>query len=108
MSYYKFFEAKTNLSVVELLIKSYEMYLEEVSRHRNHDKENPVLSITRAWIMLRMIKANHPLIVLTTCKICGGGFISRSEEKRNFYENYVCGFCNKPIRAGKTEKHAFV
>ncbi len=108
MAYYKFFESTTTLSKVELLIKSYEMYLEEVSRHRNYDEEQPVLSITRAWMMLRMINVNHPLLVLTRCKNCIGNFVTRSNEGDKFYENYVCGFCNKPIRAGKTEKYSFV
>lgn len=107
MSYYRFFEINSTLSGIELLIKSYEMYLEEISRHRNYDKENPVLSITRAWIMLKMVNVKHPLLKLTTCKSCGGGFVTGCEESTMYYKNYHCGFCNKPARAGKTERNGY-
>ncbi len=107
MAYYRFFDVNASLSDVELLIKSYEMYLEEVSRHRNYDKENPVLSITRAWTMLKMINANKPLLILTTCRSCGGNFVTGTEESKGYYKEYLCGFCHKPARAGKSGRDNF-
>lgn len=99
MRYYSFFEANTNLKGIELLIKAYEMYVEEVSRHRNYDKDRPVLSITRAWMMLRKIKAVHPSLQMTPCRSCGGFFVTSIGTL-----HYVCGLCEPPARAGKTNR----
>lgn len=101
MAYYQFFKRNAEITSLELLIKSYEMYLEEVSRHRNHDKKKPMLSITRAWTMLRMMNNGHPMLKMTECVNCGGLFVVRTDESLGYYKNFKCGFCHMPARAGK-------
>jgi flagellar transcriptional activator FlhC len=99
MSYYQFLKVHSKLSPLGLLIRAYELYSEEVSRHRNYDKDNVVFSITRAWIMLRHIQAiPHPLLQMTECINCKGEFVTSVG-----MTNYVCGFCDRPARAGKTD-----
>ena len=99
MKYYSFLEVNTRLTPIELLIKSYEMYIEEVSRHRNYDKDKPVLSITRAWMMLRKIKAVHPSLQTTPCRSCNGSFVTSIGT-----HHHVCGLCKPPARAGKRNR----
>ncbi len=103
MGYYQIFSKYTELSPLELLIKSYEMYLEEVSRHCNYDKNHPFFSITRAWMMLKMMKYNHPMLRMTRCNECQGNFVTRADDSLGFHKNFVCGLCNMPARAGKTK-----
>lgn len=102
MSYYQFFKVQTTMSPVELLIKSYEAYLKEVSRHANYDEKKPILSITRAWSLLRLMGPMR-MLKMTPCTSCGGNFVTRTDESRGFYKVFKCGFCKKPARAGITK-----
>lgn len=100
MRYHDFFEKHSGESSIEVLIKAYEMYLSEVSRHRNYKKSDPVLSITRAWTMVRFMNAG--MLTMTPCTICTGHYVTRADKLQNFYKSFVCGFCNMPPRAAKT------
>jgi flagellar transcriptional activator FlhC len=93
---YQFLEANSPMSGVELLITSYRLYLEQIDA----DECEPVLSITRAWFLVRFIKAG--LLQLNTCQDCGGHFVVHSYE---LYSKYICGVCHPPSRAGKTNKY---
>lgn len=95
MDIYQFMTANTRLSGVEALIKSYRLYLEQISV----SGDEPVLSITRAWFLVRFFDAN--MLQLTGCKECGGKFVVHTNE---LYADYVCGICRPPSRAGKTKK----
>jgi flagellar transcriptional activator FlhC len=101
MGYYQILRKHTKLSPLELLIKSYEMYLEEVSRYSNYDEKNPVFSITRAWMMLRMMRNGHPMLRMTTCNRCKGNFVTITDKSPVFHRDFVCGLSNPPARAGK-------
>jgi flagellar transcriptional activator FlhC len=85
------------VSGVEALIKSYRLYLEQTSP----GDDEPVLSITRAWFMLRFFDAK--MLQLTPCTECGGHFVVHTDE---LCEDYICGICRPPSRAGKTRKAA--
>lgn len=82
---------------VVALIKSYCLYKEQIGTMEGE----PVLSITRAWFMLRFFDAK--LLQLTDCKECGGSFVVHADE---LCGNYNCGICRPPSRAGKTKKAA--
>ena len=99
MDIYQFLIANTNVSGVEALIKSYRLYLEQVEVSQGE----PVLSITRAWFLVRFFDAK--MLQLTECKECGGHFVIHTNELCN---NYVCGICRPPSRAGKTKKAALM
>ena len=98
MDIYQFLLAHTRLRGVEALIKAYRLYLEQVSV----SGEEAVLGITRAWFLIRFFEAG--LLQLSACKECGGKFVVHANE---LYNNYVCGICRPPSRAGKTRKNNY-
>jgi flagellar transcriptional activator FlhC len=97
MDIYNFVIKNTSVTGVEALIKSFSLYKEQLGI----TDDEPVLSITRAWFMLRFFDAK--LLQLTDCKECGGHFVVHSDELCN---HYSCGICRPPSRAGKTKKAA--
>lgn len=99
MDIHRFMVSNTTLSGVEALIKSYRLYLEQIQISGGE----PVLSITRAWFLVRFFEAD--MLQLTECKECGGHFVVHTNELCN---NYVCGICRPPSRAGKTKKAALM
>lgn len=97
MDIYRYLISHAGVSGVEALIKSYRLYIEQLGG----TDDEPVLSITRAWFMLRFFDAK--LLQLTDCKECGGYFVVHADELCNHYN---CGICRPPSRAGKTKKAA--
>ena len=97
MDIHQFLVKNASLSGVEALIKSYHLYLEQMSV----SGDESVLSVTRAWFLLRFFNAK--MLQLTSCTECSGRFIVHANE---LYAGYVCGICHPPSRAGKTKKNA--
>lgn len=97
MDIYQFVVKNAGVTGVEALIKSYRLYTEQLDT----TDEEPVLSITRAWFMLRFFSAK--LLQQASCKECGGYFVVHADE---LCEHYNCGICRPPSRAGKTKKAA--
>ena len=95
MAYFRFFEKHTSLRGLELIIKSYKMYLEQVER----GSMDRVLSLIRAWTMVRFF--NSKMLQMATCKECTGHFVAHAYDPT---KGYVCGLCHMPARAGKTRK----
>lgn len=95
MGIHQFMVAHAGLTGVEALIKSYRLYLEQAEI----DGDEAVLSITRAWFLIRFFAAE--MMQLTTCHECGGQFVVHTNE---LCDSYVCGICKPPSRAGKTRK----
>jgi flagellar transcriptional activator FlhC len=92
MGIYRFFTSNTGLSGVEALIKSYRLYLEQIGI----GEDEPLLSITRAWFLVRFFDAK--MLQMTECTECGGHFVVHANE---LCSDYVCGICRPPSRAGK-------
>lgn len=97
MGIHQFLVKNANVSGVEALIKSYRLYLEQAEV----GEDEPTLSITRAWFLIRFFEAG--MMQLTRCKECGGQFVVHTNELCN---EYSCGICRPPSRAGKTRKAA--
>ena len=97
MAYYRFLHENTQLCGLELTIKAFRLYLEQIKRN---DME-VVLSLTRAWTMVRFFDAK--MLQMATCKGCGGQFVAHAYDP---IKGYVCGLCNVPARAGKTRRAA--
>ena len=97
MDIYKYVVKNAGVTGADALIKSYRLYKEQLGI----TEDEPVLSITRAWFMLRFFDAK--LLQLTDCKECGGYFVVHTDELCN---NYSCGICRPPSRAGKTKRAA--
>jgi flagellar transcriptional activator FlhC len=97
MDIHKFVVKNAGVTGLLALIKSYTLYKEQLDL----SDEEPILSITRAWFMLRFFDAK--LLQLTDCKECGGLFVVHADE---LCVQYNCGICRPPSRAGKTKKAA--
>lgn len=92
---YRYLLAHANLRGIEAVSKSYQLYLEHVAANQLEC----VLSLTRAWTLVRFIDGH--LLQTVPCTRCGGNFLVHTLE---LYTNHVCGLCNIPSRAGKTRK----
>jgi flagellar transcriptional activator FlhC len=97
MDIHQYIVKHAGVSGVDALLKSYSLYQEQLGV----SDDEPVLSITRAWFMLRFFDAK--LLQLTACKECGGNFVVHADE---LCANYSCGICRPPSRAGKTKRAA--
>lgn len=97
MAYYNFLERHTGLGGLERIIKAYRLYMEQIGRCGM----DSVLSLTRAWTMVRFFDAG--MLQVTRCKCCGGDFVAHAHDPRR---DYVCGLCHMPARAGKTRRAA--
>jgi flagellar transcriptional activator FlhC len=86
------------LSPVDLLIKAWELYREELGTL----EVDPLLSITRAWRLVKFIDSD--MLCLTACTHCGGNFVTHTHEFGPGFKPYVCGLCEPPARAGKSKR----
>ncbi|HAN54917.1 MAG TPA: flagellar transcriptional regulator FlhC [Betaproteobacteria bacterium] len=81
---------------IEAVMKAYQLYLEQI---QPGDSEEPVLSLTRAWTLVRFVNRN--MLTTTSCCKCGGHFVVNGLD---LHHDYACGLCHMPSRAGKTRK----
>lgn len=95
MAYFSHFQTRASLSNLDAVLKSYHLYLD----HIETEKMEPVLSITRAWTLVRFFDAD--LLQLTACTTCSGKYVAHAYDPKH---DYVCGLCNMPSRAGKGTK----
>jgi flagellar transcriptional activator FlhC len=94
---YRYLEQNAGLKGIEAVIKAYRLYIE----HVEVNGLERVLSITRAWSLVRFCEAK--MLTTVPCKECGGHFIMHAMDLK---KDYVCGMCHVPSRAGKTRKAA--
>jgi flagellar transcriptional activator FlhC len=94
---YRFLDKTTELDEIDAIIKAFRLYLEQAETH----KMPPVLSITRAWRLVKFFDAG--MLATAPCTKCGGHFVVHTME---LYDDFVCGLCNMPSRAGKTRAAA--
>src|SRR6476469_6459205 len=78
------------LTPVDLLIKAWELYREELGTL----DVDPLLSITRAWRLVKFVDSD--MLCLTPCSHCGGHFVTRTHEFGPGFKPYVCGLCEPP------------
>jgi len=95
MDIHQFLVKNAGISGVDALITAYRLYLDQI---QGIEGGEPVLSITRAWFLLRFFDAD--MLQLIPCQTCGGRFVSHVDDLHN---HYVCGLCHPPARAGKTK-----
>ncbi|MCP1573347.1 flagellar transcriptional activator FlhC [Herbaspirillum rubrisubalbicans] len=84
------------ISGIEAVMKAYKLYLEQVGYT---DSGEPVLSLTRAWTLVRFFESK--MLMTTPCCKCGGHFVVH---RLDLHQDYLCGLCHMPSRAGKTKK----
>jgi flagellar transcriptional activator FlhC len=92
---FKQLEQNTPLEGIQLILKAYKLYLEQLPPDEG---EEPVLSLTRAWTLMRFMSSN--MLVTARCKTCKGDYVAQPLMTRQ----YICGLCDVPSRAGKTQK----
>lgn len=96
---YNYVVVNTGVDGIDALIKSYRLYME----HIEVNELDKVLSLTRAWTLIRFIDSG--VLCIAPCVSCRGKFVVHSLE---IHSNHVCGLCNIPSRAGKTKKAAML
>lgn len=96
MNTYRYLNEHAGLSGIEAVLKAYQLYLEQVQPRSD---EEPVLSLTRAWTLVRFFESK--MLSMTKCGKCGGHFVTHSLD---LHDDFVCGLCHMPSRAGKTKK----
>ena len=84
------------ISGIEAVMKAYKLYLEQMPAAPG---EEAVLSLTRAWTLVRFFDSK--MLTRARCTGCGGHFVTHSFDLNH---GYACGLCHMPSRAGKTKK----
>src|SRR3546814_7444518 len=88
-SVYKYMDTYTPAKKARALVEGYKLYLEQSSTGRPADsKEEPVLSFTRAWMLVRFFDSN--MVQLSHCTRCKGGFVAHARDPQN---DFVCAIC---------------
>ncbi len=82
---------------IQAIMKAYQLYLEQTGPVEAG--EEAVLSLTRAWTLVRFIE--HGMLATASCEICRGRFVV---DRYDLNAHYACGLCHMPSRAGKTRK----
>ncbi|WP_057110466.1 flagellar transcriptional regulator FlhC, partial [Bordetella pertussis] len=90
---YTFLNQRTSSQGIRAVIDAYRLYLE----HAPADAAEPVLSFTRAWMLVRFFDGG--MLQLSGCRQCGGHFIAHAHDPQT---DFVCAICRPPPRAGKT------
>jgi len=96
---YNYVITNTGIAGIDALIKSYRLYMEHIAVN----EQDKVLSLTRAWTLIRFIDSN--VLCTAPCVSCHGKYVVHSLE---IHSNNICGLCNIPSRAGKTKKAAML
>ena len=93
---YKFLQEHAHITGIEAVLKAYKLYLEQMGPE---GVEEPVLSLTRAWTLVRFFDSK--MLSTACCAECSGHFVVH---RLDLNRGYTCGLCHMPSRAGKTRK----
>jgi flagellar transcriptional activator FlhC len=93
---YQFLVTHAAATGIQAVMKAYQLYLEQMPPEPG---EEPLLSLTRAWTLVRFFQGN--MLRLAPCAKCQGKFVVNTLDLN---DGYHCGLCNMPSRAGKTRK----
>jgi len=101
-SIYRYIDTHTPARKARALVEAYRLYAEQAAAGLGTPPgEEPVLSFTRAWMLIRFFDSN--LLQLSHCERCHGGFVAHAHDPR---QGFVCAICRPPPRAGKTRRRA--
>lgn len=97
-SVYQYMDTHTPAKKARALVEAYRLYTEQASFGRPAEPDaEPVLSFTRAWMLIRFFDSN--MVQLSHCVRCTGGFVAHAHDPQ---KGFVCAICRPPPRAGKT------
>ena len=94
---HKYLVEYAKISGIEAVMKAYKLYLEQAGQVADGDES--VLSLTRAWTLVRFFESK--MLMTTPCSKCRGHFVVH---RLDLHQDYLCGLCHMPSRAGKTKK----
>ena len=97
LNIYRFLGENSRSTGVRRLISAYKLYQEHIHVHEQEE----VLSITRAWMMLKFFEGK--MLHTVKCKRCTGHFVAHADD---LHHDFVCGVCQPPSRAGKKKRVA--
>lgn len=92
---YRYLGRNGNCEGIEGVLKAYKLYQEYLKTNEIEE----VLSFTRAWTLVRFFDSK--MLETTQCCKCGGHFVVHPDD---LHDDYQCGLCHMPSRAGKTKK----
>jgi flagellar transcriptional activator FlhC len=96
LNIYNYLVKNAGVDGITAILKAYNLYLQQVG---HESEEEPVLSLTRAWTLIRYIDSK--MLKLKNCTCCTGSFVVNAYDLN---QNYLCSLCHIPSRAGKTKK----
>ncbi len=96
MSIHRYLVQHAQVSGIDAVVKAYKLYLEQMPPEEGAE---PVLSLTRAWTLIRFFDSK--MLTLVECRECHGHFVNHTFE---LHKGYRCGLCHPPSRAGKKKK----
>lgn len=102
MNIYQHLNKSSAEDQIDLITKAWRLYQAEV----NALGVEPILSITRAWRMVKFVDSD--MLCLTSCTHCGGNFVTHTHEWGKGFEGFVCGLCEPPARAGKSRRRGTI
>lgn len=92
---HRYLLSNTDVRGIDALTKSYKLYLEHVEANGLER----VLSLTRAWTLVRFFESK--MLRTVPCTSCQGHYVAHALD---LTADYVCGLCRVPSRAGKGRK----
>lgn len=96
---YRFMVEHAGVDGIQAIIKAYTIYMQQVQSPEGQPQEEPVLSLTRAWTLVRFVESK--MLTVKKCDCCSGQYVVNTYDLN---QNYVCNLCHVPSRAGKTKK----
>ncbi len=93
MGIHRYLVQHAQVTGIDAVVKAYRLYLEQMPAEPGAE---PVLSLTRAWTLIRFFESK--MLTLVECSCCKGHFVSHTFELN---AGYRCGLCHPPSRAGK-------
>ncbi len=96
LNIYNFLVEYADLKGIHAVMKAYKIYLEQVGKDT---PEEPVLSLTRAWTLVRFVESK--MLKMVPCTCCSGHYVVNAYDLN---QNFQCGICHIPSRAGKTKQ----
>ena len=95
MNIYEYLIKSSEMDDIEGIIRAYRLYRSETEQAGIE----PMMSVTRAWRLVKFVDAG--MLCMSACRSCGGRFVNHTYE---LSDQFVCGLCRPPARAGKARR----
>ena len=96
LNIYNFLLEHAEVEGIVAVMTAYKLYLQQTN---TDDPEEAVLSLTRAWTLVRFVDSR--MLKMQRCTCCAGSFVVNAYDLN---KHFACSLCHVPSRAGKTKK----